>query len=96
LFVLRAVMKAAPLLTSYDYNTGLPEEDAHTRQLITQLVSCVAAAAAAVACVASMLLKLPRGSQPGYTGVAFLLQLVAAFVQLVYTTVFHLFHVAAP
>jgi ERO1-like protein alpha len=39
LFVLRAVMKAAPLLTSYDYNTGLPEEDAHTRQLITRLVS---------------------------------------------------------
>jgi ERO1-like protein alpha len=41
LFVLRAVMKAAPLLTSYDYNTGLPEEDAYTRQLITQLVSAV-------------------------------------------------------
>lgn len=39
LFVLRAVMKAAPLLTSYDYNTGLPEEDAHTRQLITQLLA---------------------------------------------------------
>jgi hypothetical protein len=42
LFVLRAVMKAAPLLTSYDYNTGLPEEDAYTRQLITQLVSACA------------------------------------------------------
>jgi hypothetical protein len=46
LFVLRAVMKAAPLLTSYDYNTGLPEEDAHTRQLITQLVGAAAAAVA--------------------------------------------------
>ena len=44
LFELPAVMKAAPLLTSYDYNTGLPEEDAHTRQLVTQLVGAAAAA----------------------------------------------------
>jgi hypothetical protein len=37
-FVLRAVMKAAPVLTSYQYDTGLPEEDQQTQQLIAQLV----------------------------------------------------------
>lgn len=39
LFVLRAVMKAAPVLTAYEYATGLAQEDAQTQQLITQLVS---------------------------------------------------------
>eukprot|EP00879_Flechtneria_rotunda_P015861 GHRR01016588.1.p1 GENE.GHRR01016588.1~~GHRR01016588.1.p1 ORF type:complete len:419 (+),score=117.45 GHRR01016588.1:349-1605(+) len=39
LFVLRAAMKAAPLLTSYEYDTGLQEEDAQTRQLLTQLLA---------------------------------------------------------
>eukprot|EP00878_Enallax_costatus_P033483 GHUV01036957.1.p2 GENE.GHUV01036957.1~~GHUV01036957.1.p2 ORF type:complete len:110 (-),score=12.32 GHUV01036957.1:504-833(-) len=39
LFVLRAVMKAAPVLTAYEYSTGLQQEDAQTQQLITQLVS---------------------------------------------------------
>jgi len=38
LFVLRAVMKAAPVLTSYQYDTGLVKEDQLTQQLITQLV----------------------------------------------------------
>lgn len=38
LFVLRAVMKAAPVLTAYEYSTGLTEEDAQTQQLINQLV----------------------------------------------------------
>lgn len=39
LFVLRAVMKAAPVLTTYQYDTGLPQEDATTQNLITDLVS---------------------------------------------------------
>lgn len=39
LFVLRAVMKAAPVLTSYQYDTGLAREDQRTQELITQLVS---------------------------------------------------------
>lgn len=39
LFVLRAVMKAAPVLTSYQYHTGLALEDQKTQQLITELVS---------------------------------------------------------
>lgn len=34
LFVLRAAMKAAPLLSAADYNTGSPEEDAGTRDLM--------------------------------------------------------------
>ncbi len=38
LFVLRAVMKAAPLLARYDYVTGLEAEDGATRQLVQQLV----------------------------------------------------------
>lgn len=38
LFVLRAVMKAAPVLTTFQYDTGLAAEDAHTQQLVTQLV----------------------------------------------------------
>lgn len=38
LFVLRAVMKAAPVLTSYQYDTGLEQEDQKTQQLITGLV----------------------------------------------------------
>lgn len=42
LFVLRAAMKAAPLLTSFDYNTGLPEEDAQTRDLVLRLVGACA------------------------------------------------------
>ena len=39
LFVLRAVMKAGPLLESIDYNTGFQEQDAQTKQLMQQLVS---------------------------------------------------------
>ena len=38
LFVLRAVMKAGPLLESVDYSTGFPEQDLHTKQLMQQLV----------------------------------------------------------
>jgi ERO1-like protein alpha len=38
LFVLRAAMKAAPLLSAADYNTGSPEEDAATRELMRKLV----------------------------------------------------------
>ncbi len=41
LFVLRAVMKAAPVLTSYQYDTGLVQEDQKTQQLITELVRAV-------------------------------------------------------
>jgi hypothetical protein len=39
LFVLRAVLKAAPLLSSYDYATGLPKEDLMTNKMMKQLVS---------------------------------------------------------
>lgn len=38
LFVLRAVLKAAPLLSAYDYTTGMEAEDAATRHLMRQLV----------------------------------------------------------
>ncbi|GLC54259.1 hypothetical protein PLESTB_000840700 [Pleodorina starrii] len=38
LFVLRAVMKAAPLLARYEYDTGMPEEDAAAAALTRQLV----------------------------------------------------------
>jgi ERO1-like protein alpha len=38
LFVLRAVLKAAPLLSAYDYTTGMEAEDAATRHLMQQLV----------------------------------------------------------
>ena len=37
LFVLRAVMKAGPLLERLPYSTGLPEEDARTARLVRQL-----------------------------------------------------------
>jgi hypothetical protein len=43
LFVLRAVMKAAPVLTSYQYDTGLQQEDQRTQELVTQLVGDVLA-----------------------------------------------------
>ncbi|MEW5302373.1 MAG: hypothetical protein WDW36_005166 [Sanguina aurantia] len=39
LFVLRAVVKAGPLLQRLDYFTGLAKEDARTQELIDQLVS---------------------------------------------------------
>ena len=39
LFVLRAVMKAGPMLESVDYSTGCQEQDAHTKKLMQQLVS---------------------------------------------------------
>lgn len=38
LFVLRAVMKAGPLLQRVAYDTGSPIEDQHTADLIQQLV----------------------------------------------------------
>ena len=38
LFVLRAVMKAGPLLESIDYSTGCQEQDAQTRRLMQQVV----------------------------------------------------------
>jgi len=38
LFVLRAVLKAAPLLSGYDYATGLQEEDAMTKNMVKQLL----------------------------------------------------------
>ena len=34
----RAVLKAGPILSQFDYDTGLPEEDAQTRRLIDALV----------------------------------------------------------
>lgn len=43
LFVLRAVMKAAPMLESVDYNTGCREQDASTKKLMQQLVSIILA-----------------------------------------------------
>lgn len=39
LFVLRAVVKAGPLLQRLDYFTGLEKEDARTQELIDRLVS---------------------------------------------------------
>lgn len=39
LFVLRAALKAAPLLEEIAYDTGFPEEDARTAELVRQLVS---------------------------------------------------------
>ncbi|KXZ51941.1 hypothetical protein GPECTOR_11g66 [Gonium pectorale] len=39
LFVLRAVTKAAPLLSRFEFTTGLAEEDATTAQLVQQLIS---------------------------------------------------------
>ena len=39
LFVLRATLKAAPLLEDIAYNTGFPEEDARTGELVRRLVS---------------------------------------------------------
>ena len=38
LFVLRAVMKAGPYLESVEYQTGLPQEDANTLDLVQDLV----------------------------------------------------------
>jgi len=38
LFVLRAVIKAGPVLKGVHYDTGYPKEDAHTRRLIDMLV----------------------------------------------------------
>lgn len=38
LFVLRAAMKAAPILAAADYDTGNPAEDARTRDLMRKLV----------------------------------------------------------
>lgn len=39
LFVLRAVLKAGPLLESVDYSTGCQEQDVHTKSLMQHLVS---------------------------------------------------------
>ena len=39
LFVLRAVMKAGPMLESVNYSTGCQEQDAHTKNLMQQLVT---------------------------------------------------------
>lgn len=39
LFVLRAVMKAAPLLQRFEYVTGLPEEDRATQRFMEQLLT---------------------------------------------------------
>ena len=41
LFVLRAVMKAGPLLASIDYSTGCQGQDTQTKRLMQQLV-CIA------------------------------------------------------
>ena len=38
LFVLRATLKAAPLLADAAYDTGSPDQDARTAQLVRQLV----------------------------------------------------------
>ena len=39
LFVLRATLKAAPLLEDIAYDTGFPKEDARTGELVRRLVS---------------------------------------------------------
>ncbi len=39
LFVLRAALKAGLLLEEIAYDTGFPEEDARTAELVRQLVS---------------------------------------------------------
>ncbi|KAL3154147.1 hypothetical protein ABBQ32_013672 [Trebouxia sp. C0010 RCD-2024] len=39
LFVLRAVLKAGPLLESVDYSTGCQDQDVHTKSLMQHLVS---------------------------------------------------------
>lgn len=39
LFVLRAVMKAGPMLASVDYSTGCSQDDIETKQLMQKLVS---------------------------------------------------------
>lgn len=39
LFVLRAVMKAGPMLASVDYSTGCSQDDMETKQLMQKLVS---------------------------------------------------------
>jgi len=49
LFVLRATLKAAPLLEEIAYDTGFPEEDARTAELVRKLVSHLALAVCAVA-----------------------------------------------
>ncbi len=38
LFVLRAVIKAAPVLEGFDFNTGMKQEDVRTQHLVKQLV----------------------------------------------------------
>lgn len=38
LFVLRAALKAGPLLQEIVYDTGSPKEDAHTAELVHRLV----------------------------------------------------------
>eukprot|EP00204_Picochlorum_oklahomense_P000794 CAMPEP_0118798906 /NCGR_PEP_ID=MMETSP1161-20130426/1231_1 /TAXON_ID=249345 /ORGANISM="Picochlorum oklahomensis, Strain CCMP2329" /LENGTH=492 /DNA_ID=CAMNT_0006726475 /DNA_START=88 /DNA_END=1566 /DNA_ORIENTATION=+ len=38
LFVLRAVVKASPILKNVSYDTGYPKEDQHTQKLMTMLV----------------------------------------------------------
>ena len=38
LFVLRAVMKAGPMLEAVDYSTGCEHDDRQTKQLMQQLV----------------------------------------------------------
>jgi ERO1-like protein alpha len=39
LFALRALMKAGPLLAQVDFDTGTPEEDAKTKDLVGRLVN---------------------------------------------------------
>ena len=40
LFVLRAAIKAGPLLAAADYNTGCAEQDRLTAEIVQKLVSC--------------------------------------------------------
>lgn len=42
LFVLRAALKAGPILQRADYDTGTPEEDARTQRLVSSLVDSAA------------------------------------------------------
>lgn len=44
LFVLRAAMKAGPILLDADYDTGSPQEDARTKELVKRQVPPAAAA----------------------------------------------------
>ena len=61
LFVLRAALKAGPLLAEVAYDTGSPAEDARTAQLVRQLVSSFVPASSPL--LAQPLCLLPHVAQ---------------------------------